>query len=243
MLLKDDILAAKRMAYDRWLEAAPAVASIIGKPWSEARYTWLDLSRGGRQIRSGDDLDQAAAFDAEIQQLLTVQGAEYGLGGYNEERAFYITPAYRTPDGRYRSVHIGLDVWTNAGHPIHTPLDGRVHSLRHNDAPRDYGPTLLLEHTVSAQLTFWTLYGHLDPEVLDHWQPGAEIRAGAPIATIGKLSDNGHWPPHLHFQVILDRMGQMGDFPGVAFPEERDRWLTICPDPTPLTGLMPSEKL
>jgi 4-aminobutyrate aminotransferase-like enzyme len=57
------------------------------------------------------------------------------------------------------------------------------------------------------------------------------IKAGQEIAKIGPAPENGNWPPHLHFQVMLDMLGKVGDFPGVAFDHEIDVWKSICPDP------------
>jgi 4-aminobutyrate aminotransferase-like enzyme len=51
------------------------------------------------------------------------------------------------------------------------------------------------------------------------------------IAHIGNFPVNGNWPPHLHFQIMLDLLEWEGDFPGVAFPNQRAIWMSICPDP------------
>ncbi len=63
------------------------------------------------------------------------------------------------------------------------------------------------------------------------------VRRGQPIAAFGSVSENGAWPPHLHFQAMLDMLGFEGDFPGVAFPEEWPAWQSLCPSPEPLAGL------
>src|SRR5678815_566901 len=56
-------------------------------------------------------------------------------------------------------------------------------------------------------------------------------RAGARVGAMGDVRVNGGWPPHLHFQVITDLFGRVGDFPGVARPREREVWLSVSPDP------------
>jgi hypothetical protein len=48
---------------------------------------------------------------------------------------------------------------------------------------------------------------------------------------VGEHHENGGWPPHLHFQIITELLGNRGDFPGVAAPSERSRWLELSPDP------------
>jgi len=47
----------------------------------------------------------------------------------------------------------------------------------------------------------------------------------------GMRFENGNWPPHLHFQIIIDIGNWQGDYPGVCKFSERERWLQNCPDP------------
>ena len=49
--------------------------------------------------------------------------------------------------------------------------------------------------------------------------------------------ENGGWPAHLHFQIIGDLMGFIGDFPGVAKQSEIEEWLERCPDPNLILGM------
>ncbi len=111
-----------------------------------------------------------------------------------------------------------------------------MHSFQNNEGDRNYGPTIILEHKVSPELTFYTLYGHLSLESLDGLQVGQKIVKGHQIASVGAISVNGNWPPHVHFQVMLDMLGYEGDFPGVAFPEQAEIWKSICPNPAILLG-------
>ena len=164
-------------------------------------------------------------------------GEPVRFGGYGEDRSLY-TQALFAPEGdEPRTVHLGVDVFAPAGAAVYTPLSGRVHSSRINDNPGDYGPTIILEHTPIAGLTFHTLYGHLDRDSLKGLKPGTAFMAGEKIAELGTKRENGGWPPHLHFQIILEIGNAKGDYPGVCKRSERDHWLSICPDPGPLLGL------
>ena len=51
------------------------------------------------------------------------------------------------------------------------------------------------------------------------------------IATLGNADENGHWPPHLHFQLMFDMEGKQGDYPGVAKFSEKEIWQKNIPDP------------
>ncbi len=95
--------------------------------------------------------------------------SQVGIGRYNEARPIYTSDIFRSEgsDGpEWRTVHLGLDVFVEAGTPVLAPLDGVVHSFRNNSSHLDYGPTIILQHTVAEQqLTFFTLYGHLSTGV------------------------------------------------------------------------------
>lgn len=158
-------------------------------------------------------------------------------GGYGEDRAIYTQALFAPAGEEPRTIHLGIDVFAPAGAEVATPLSGRVHSFRINEADGDYGPTLILEHTPAPGVTFHTLYGHLSRDSLKGLKPGAAFMAGERIATLGTRRENGGWPPHLHFQIILDIGDAKGDYPGVCRSSEQAHWLAICPDPARLLGL------
>ena len=183
-------------------------------------------------------------FEIRIDTLLKEGQAKFGIGGYNESRPFYTTEAYQVEGNQgaqWRTIHLGVDVWGPGGTPIFAPLNGEVEAIQDNGAERDYGPTLILKHIISKDFCFYTLYGHLGGEVLKNLKKGQEIKAGEQIATIGIAPTNGNWPPHLHFQILLDLLNYEGDFPGAAFPNEIETWLSICPNPMLIneTGFFP----
>ena len=165
------------------------------------------------------------------------KGDRLAFGGYDEDRAIYDGPVF-TPQagGEARTIHLGLDIFAAPETAVYAPLDGRIHSFQDNANPKDYGPTLILEHAV-GELVFYTLYGHLSRDSLDGLHTGKTFKAGDRIAALGGVQVNGGWTPHLHFQVILDMMERKGDYPGVFKLSERADWKRICPDPGPLLGL------
>jgi murein DD-endopeptidase MepM/ murein hydrolase activator NlpD len=62
-------------------------------------------------------------------------------------------------------------------------------------------------------------------------QEGDRITKGDIFAEFGIPAENGHWPPHLHFQIIHDSEGWSGDYPGVCKYSEREKYLKNCSDP------------
>ena len=157
--------------------------------------------------------------------------AQVGIGGYLEDRMIYRrSDHFGTSGEEPRSIHLGIDLWARALTPIYAPLKGSIHSLKDNAGWGDYGPTIILEHKISG-VTFYSLYGHLDRASLKSWKKGDEVKEGELLARFGDDTENGNWPPHLHFQ-LMNSMGQKeGDFPGVCKPSEKDVFAAICPDP------------
>jgi peptidoglycan LD-endopeptidase LytH len=116
------------------------------------------------------------------------------------------------------------------------PLDGIVHSYAFNNAYGDYGATIILTHNLDGR-TFHTLYGHLSLNSLKNLHEGQNIKRGDVFAEFGIPFENGQWPPHLHFQIILDMQGMKGDYPGVCAYAERANYLANCPDPDLILGM------
>ncbi len=196
----------------------------------------IDLSVGSPDLGNNANFNTIKNFQKTVTRFLEDQQIDIALGGYLEHRPIYTTDAYLVEGNsgaQWRTLHLGLDAWAPAGTAIFAPLDAKVHSFQNNDVDGDYGPTIILEHRVTEGLTFFTLYGHLSLDSLTGLQEGMSIRKGQKIAEIGPAPINGNWPPHLHFQILLDPLDKRGDFPGVAFPEETEVWKSICPDPSP----------
>ncbi len=195
------------------------------------KITPFDLSVGSLELGNNSRFATISAFEKTINSMY--KDADLGVGGYNETRPVYTTDAYQVMgnDGpQWRVVHLGLDIWGKAGTPVFAPLEGCVHSFQNNAFERDYGPTIILEHQLEG-LTFYSLYGHLNVDSLDDLYVGKKMAKGEEIARFGPAPENGNWPPHLHFQLMLDLFDKSGDFPGATFPTEADIWLSNCPDP------------
>ena len=232
----------KRKIFDNWLITQTSEDFFPVIDLKNKKITDLDLSVGSLDLGHNQDFENTPKFNKKINQILEEKDGDVGIGGYGEIRPVYTTDSYLVQGNsgpQWRTVHLGLDIWMEAKTPVFAPLDGKVHSFHNNKGDRNYGPTIILEHSVSEDLTFYTLYGHLSLESLNGLKEGTEIKKGQEIGTIGEMPINGNWPPHLHFQINLDMLGWEGDFPGVAFPNERDIWLSLCPDPASLISHFP----
>lgn len=204
-------------------------ASIVSFPLTAPLVAKLDISLNNPAVATADIRDNAV-LSSLVTQSLAQGGARYGIGGYNEKRGWYARGEQFSQGEEVRSIHLGVDIWAPAETPVFSPYDAIVHSAKDNDLYGDYGPTVILEHDLNG-VVFYTLYGHLSRESLRDKAPGKHIPKGGQVGTLGAPPINGDWPPHLHFQVITDMLGKVGDYPGVAAESQREYFLALCPDP------------
>lgn len=226
-----------------------AVVSWLTSPsYRPARMFDIDLNRSGRcllSLSSGapgmEHAGDAQAYWNWLEGRFKAEDAKFAIGLYGEDRDVYKGDQFRTAASpEWRSQHLGVDIFIASGTPLYAPLAGRVLSAVDNDLPFDYGPTVILQHRAGEDgPTFWTLYGHLSRHTLSMVKAGDEIAAGQQIGSIGASSENGGWAPHLHFQIITDRLGKTGEFHGVGQPSLWPIWNRISPDPNLILKLAP----
>jgi len=223
----------KQHLFDQWVNENRSSFYPITN-FKDKRITQLDLSVGSTDLGGNGNYIEIDQFNSTITKIIKDASADYGIGGYLETRPFYTSDAYQVEGNQgpqWRTVHLGLDVWTELDCPVYAPWDATVHSVYDNAGDCNYGPTVILRHEVSSQLSFFTLYGHLSKVSLTTVSKGQHVQKGDLIAYVGDAPINGNWPPHLHFQIILDLLGNEVDFPGVAYPHETQVWSSICPNP------------
>ncbi len=218
-----------------WLKShREKIGPIVRADWQKSPPIVFDLSVDSPELSSLSE-----PFDPEdLSRLLfsRIESAKdgIGIGRYDEVRRFYTSDGFRIEGDdapEWRTIHSGIDLYLNPGCPVLAPLDGVVHSLQDNRARLDYGPTVILEHAISDQIQFWSLYGHLSRDSLAGLSPGSAVIRGQEIGRVGRFAENGGWPPHLHFQIITDMLDRKGDFPGVAAPSQHGVWQHLCPNP------------
>lgn len=191
----------------------------------DAKPTSPNPSQGGAVLPHNSSLDGEFVTKTNPQQI----GPGAVAAPSTSERA--------GGEAEPRRLHLGVDIWGPVGTPVYAPLEGTVHSFAFNDAFGDYGATLILQHDVEGFI-FHTLYGHLSLHSIEDKREGQDIAKGDWIAAFGEPAENGQWPPHLHFQIVIDMKGAKGDYPGVCRFSEREKYLANGPDPDLVLGMV-----
>ena len=133
-------------------------------------YLILDFSAANPDLATLD-LTDTAQFTKYVFGKLRAANANVGVGGYNEHRVIYrrsehFNTTEAPPCDGPREIHLGINLWAEAGTPVFAPLDGVVHSFQDNATFGDYGPTIILEHSKTAGRRY-SLYGHLTRKSLE----------------------------------------------------------------------------
>ena len=205
---------------------------VVGGDLKQEDFIAIDLSANNPELLKLEQLS-SEAFSVFINHNLKVAGKKVAFGGYNEVRKLYQRSQLfnkNVDEFLNRNIHIGLDIWTAEGTDVLAVLDGEIHSFQDNANFGDYGPTIILKHTIEDE-QFYSLYGHLSRKSLENLQVGQKVKAQEKIAELGAAEENGDYAPHLHFQIIKDLQENKGDYPGVASKKDLDFYLENCPDP------------
>ncbi len=197
---------------------AARLRSICGLPVAEGAdrvMAYLEQQRGSFAMVLERALDNAPMGSLSVEESLWPQnpfhlapeeaarvGEEFKpkdnvlLGYYNEPRLIYTEPGFRKGPWKAsdrRTVHLGVDIFAPAGEQIYAPLSGRVLVADYRDRHLDYGGVIILAHETPQGDSFYTLYGHLDPELTDRLSIGDRIEAGQAFCRLGSLQQNGGW--------------------------------------------------
>jgi 4-aminobutyrate aminotransferase-like enzyme/Ser/Thr protein kinase RdoA (MazF antagonist)/murein DD-endopeptidase MepM/ murein hydrolase activator NlpD len=220
------------------------IAPVTGFALDSVVLAPIDLSVGSALVASDTRANEPGPLGARIAERMTAAGAAVGVGGYDEARVIYAEPVCAEQLGtEQRTVHIAIDLTLPAGSPVHAPLAGVVHGFEDAATRHDYGPVVVLRHSLAGagpdgeSLDLFTLYGHLARGSLDALRIGQLVEAGQRFAEVGAPPDNGDWWPHLHFQLVTDLLDVPCNVNGVAPASRRAVWLSLSPDPNLILGI------
>ena len=209
---------------------------VIDESITFEEYIPISISSENKQLNF--DVASSSEWEIYIAQYLKEKNAKVAFGGYLEKRNIYNRSEYFTKQLRenQRNIHLGVDLWCDANTAVLAVLNGEIHSFKNNTNHGDYGPTIILKHTFGDRV-FYSLYGHLSEDSLNNLSIGDKVSQGEKIAVLGDNSVNGDYAPHLHFQLIIDMEGNLGDYPGVSSEKTLNFYKENCPNPNLLLKL------
>lgn len=172
----------------------------------------------------------------QVFQLPTPNRALFDRDG--EARYFVGTVGRPWSSGTYgcvrsegRQLHEGIDIRCvrrdangEAADPVLATADGEVAYVNSNSALSNYGRYLVLRHRAEG-LEFYTLYAHL-ARVRPGVQAGTRVRAGEPIALMGRSSNTRQGiskdRAHLHFEINLRISDRFTPWRAAREPNQRN---------------------
>jgi murein DD-endopeptidase MepM/ murein hydrolase activator NlpD len=176
---------------------------------------------------------QTPVFDfSRREDIERAETLPFGIGRYNEKREnMYLAPQYSE---NRREIHMGIDFFAPKGTPVFAFASGKICLFGYNSLPKDYGYTLITEHLIGSKYLY-ALYGHLSQQSIQDKVVGTEIRQGETLGWLGEPHENGGWPPHLHFQISIEKPS-VPNMPGVVSAIDLATALIKFPDPRIVLG-------
>ncbi|UTD14213.1 peptidoglycan DD-metalloendopeptidase family protein [Tenacibaculum mesophilum] len=214
---------------------------VINANISFNEYIPISIAASNKELTF--DVSSSKEWEAYLENYFFKHKKTVAFGGYLEVRDIYNRSEHfnKLSEENQRNIHLGIDLWCDAGTDILAVLDGEIHSFKNNVNYGDYGPTIIIKHSIEGN-EFYSLYGHLSLESLEDISVGKKVKQGEKIGTLGDSSVNGDYAPHLHFQLIIDIEDYYGDYPGVSSKKTLDFYKQNCPNPNLLLKL-PHETL
>lgn len=216
-----------------WSGSSDLRVEDMFKELTSSNIVRVDMSMGSNWLGHEKEFNDNDLLNAKLKKLSADNNQAIPAGGYLEPRPIYTTDEYIKEGNsgpEYRSVHLGIDFWLPEYTGVYSLFDGEVILARIDEGDKEYGGLLILRHEYDG-ITFYTLYGHQTVASVLQWTKGDKIKTGEKLCELGPPSENGNWASHLHFQIMLDMLGNEHEFPGVTYPDQLSVWRSICPDP------------
>lgn len=210
--------------YSRSIRHSPLFKNLSNTPFP------IDLSDGNSLFDQIDIRDQKTLHNY-LRKKMAPEHA-WGIGGYLEYRA-RLLQAYPQMTNEARFYHLGVDILVPLNSVLHTPLDAIVREKGFEEGQGNYGGFILLEHNSPVFETFYSFYGHLNPDSLS--PVGRLLKSGESFGRVGDFHQNGNWYHHTHLQIITKSGLKDGYLhKGYCSKSELTLAFDLCPNPLPL---------
>jgi len=131
-----------------------------------------------------------------VEKLHKSRKIDYSYGGYFEDRAFLMRGHYQKPGETW---HFGIDYTVPVGAPVYLPWDADLMFMTHDpDQHGGWGGKMIFR----LRNNHFAIFAHLAKS-----DAGREdCRKGDFVGSIGDISCNGGWFPHLHLQIVAPHL-------------------------------------
>jgi len=111
---------------------------VIDSSISYSDYTPIDLSASNLELAQ-IDISNPKNFEGYIENYLKNKNAKIAYGGYNEVRNLYKqSTLFNDEQVDERNIHIGMDLWIQAGTAVLAAVDGTVYGFANKSGKGNY---------------------------------------------------------------------------------------------------------
>jgi murein DD-endopeptidase MepM/ murein hydrolase activator NlpD len=192
---------------------------LADKKWAE-----VGLDALAREDFKGEEnpLLDPQKCDVWVKSIAERYGVDYTYGGYLEDRS-YLWRGHYLPKGP--QAHLGIDYNAPAGTRVALLADAEVVHIGRDGQFGGWGGLLVFRLNKAPYAgADYLYYGHLAWE--DIVSVGQKLKAGAIVGHLGEPHQNGVWFPHIHVQLVSERMMKLAK----GNPEAVDGYM---PPPVP----------
>jgi 4-aminobutyrate aminotransferase-like enzyme/Ser/Thr protein kinase RdoA (MazF antagonist) len=208
-----------------WLKAHRGdISPVIDVASTGAPAHVMDLGIGSTLLGANPEFSEGPKFAETVSSELRRVGSTVGIGRHDEARftsAAYGSIGKDCPTDELKTIHLGVDVYAEAGTGVHAPLPATVLRV---DA------TVILQHRWGEEETCFTIYRHLLADSVAGLTRGQRIESGH---VIGRMEE------HLHFQLATDLLDAEEGLPDRVPESYREIWRGLSPSPNMLLGVAP----
>ncbi|HEX2094802.1 MAG TPA: peptidoglycan DD-metalloendopeptidase family protein, partial [Longimicrobiaceae bacterium] len=181
-------------AAPRWLASADTAG---------AELEWVAREDGAYLVRVQPELLRGGRL---VVTLRTGPSLAFPVPG-RDSRA--VGSRFGAPRDEGRREHHGIDIFAPRGTPVVAAAEGTVRSVE----TTGIGGRVVWLWTGDRRLSLY--YAHLDSQMVE---PGARVRVGDTLGTVGNTGNARGTPPHLHFGVYRPGRGPADPYPFVHAP-------------------------
>jgi len=196
-----------------------AFPELSNKTWTEVNLDALSrLEFNG----SSNPLIDPQQCDDWVRRIAKGLGVDYTYGGYLEDRSHLWRKHYLPPG---HQLHLGIDYNVPAGTKVAVLADAEVVHTARDCSFGGWGGLIVFRFDTPPYAgADYLYYGHLAWDGMA--VAGQKVKAGDVIGHVGKPHENGMWFPHIHVQLVSERMMKLAK----GNPEAVDGYM---PPPVP----------